>query len=75
MKVEGIPAKLEVKHEHNVNTHNVIDIQIGYRTTENVINIIKAAGAVAITVYTFQKAVDLAQRGGFELVMRSVWHK
>jgi hypothetical protein len=50
MKVEGIPAKLEVTHNHNVQTHNAVDIQMSRETAANIVYVVKATGAVVMTV-------------------------
>ena len=59
MKLEGIPSSMEHCHHHDV----TIDITIGERTTKNVVNIVKAAGAVASAVLVVKSIMHIAETG------------
>lgn len=73
MKVEGIPSNVSVNHSHHVDTHNVIDIQVTQATADNIKDVATTFAVLSVAVYACKKTIDIAQRGGFELIMRKVW--
>lgn len=73
MKIDGIPTKLDVDVK---NTHAVaLEVVVSPDTVDNIVDAVQLITVITVIGYAAKKGVDLAQRYGYEMIMKSVWRR